>query len=188
MTTRFFTIGHSTHPIDGFVDLLELHAIGCLVDVRRVPASRRHPQFGRERLARQLDAHGIDYLWLGEQLGGLRDDPDPASPNVGWREPAFRAYADRLAHPDFQRELATLEARAKDAATAIMCAEGDPFRCHRQILADALLVRGATVEHVLPDGSLRTHELPTFAVVEDGRIRYGAQDAALPSPPRLPFP
>ncbi len=163
------TIGHSTRAIDAFLELLGAHKIDLLVDVRRWPASRRHPQFHREALAATLKAERIDYLWRSD-LGGFRK-PSPDSPNTAWRVGAFRAYADFMQTPEFEEIMKDIETLAEKQRIAIMCAEAVPWRCHRQLLADAFSVRGLTVRHIMDDGC-HEHKLPPFARPEGTRIYY----------------
>lgn len=129
-------------------------------------------------------AAGISYLWLGEELGGLLAPGAGTSTNEGWRLPALRAYADRLQEAPFRCGVARLLERAAEGPTAVMCAEADPLRCHRQILADALVVAGHEVRHIAADGSVAPHARTPFAVVEEGRLRYPARAGR---PPSLPF-
>ena len=166
-----FSIGHSTHAADRFLGLLERHAVGAVADVRRFPASRRHPQFGAATLEASLSEAGIAYVKLGEQLGGRRG-PAPGSPNDGWRVSGFRAYADHMASHEFADGLAELERLAAERPTAVMCAEADWRRCHRRLVADCLLARGWEVLHVLGDGRLEAHEMTPFAQIEGVRITY----------------
>jgi uncharacterized protein (DUF488 family) len=162
------TIGHSTRPIETFLALLKTHAIELLVDVRRWPMSRRHPQFNREALAASLKEDGIAYLRRGD-LGGFRK-PAPDSVNTGWRVGAFRAYADFMLTAEFEGIMADVEKLAANDRIAIMCAEAVPWRCHRQLLSDAFVVRGWTVRHIFDD-ACREHKLPPFAQ-PDGRLIY----------------
>jgi uncharacterized protein (DUF488 family) len=141
-----------------------------VADVRAHPGSRRLPHFARERLARTLDDAGIAYLHLAE-LGGRRR-PRPDSPHAGWRNAAFRGYADHMASEEFACGLARLEAAARERRTAVMCAEGLWWRCHRRLVADALVARGWVVFHIEPAGGIAAHELPPFAVVRDGTVAY----------------
>ena len=171
------TIGHSTHSLDRFLELLALHGVEALADVRRFPGSRRMPHFSAESLAQELPRHGIRYLPM-KALGGRRD-AHPGSPNTGWRVAGFRGYADYMETPEFAAGLAQLEAEADAQRTAVMCAEGLWWRCHRRLIADALLVRGRQVIHIGPDGRTSPHELTPFAVVEDGRLTYPAPQRAL---------
>lgn len=163
------TIGHSTRSIDVFIELLQAHGIEFLVDVRRFPASRRHPQFNCEPLAVSLSANGIEYLWRGD-LGGFRK-PAADSVNTAWQVGTFRAYADFMLTAEFEGIAKELEALATVRQAAFMCAESLPWQCHRQLLADALLVRGWSVRHIMNNGC-RAHKLPPFASVEGTRIFY----------------
>jgi uncharacterized protein (DUF488 family) len=171
-TTRtLHTIGHSTHPLDQFVALLERPGVEALADVRRYPGSRRLPHFARETLAPALAAEGIHYEHLPE-LGGRRA-PRPGSPNGGWRVGQFQGYADHLATAEFAAGVARLEALAAELPTAVMCAEWDFHRCHRRLLSDALVVRGWRVLHIGPRGETTPHALTEFAAVgEDGALTY----------------
>lgn len=171
------TLGHSTRALDGFLALLDEHGIAGVADVRRFPASRRHPHFERDALAAALVATGRSYDWM-PALGGRRP-VRPDSPHVGWREPGFRGYADHMDSDEFRRALDDLVARAGERATAILCAEAVPWRCHRQLLADALVVRGLDVVHVLDVASARPHRLTAFARVADGRLVYDGGQLAL---------
>ncbi|HEY0723351.1 MAG TPA: DUF488 domain-containing protein [Pyrinomonadaceae bacterium] len=163
------TIGHSTRTIKDFIGLLNSHRIESLIDVRRWPMSKRHPHFNREALAASLDDNGIAYT-LREDLGGFRK-VDPDSPNSAWRVATFRAYADFMLSADFARIIAEVESSASVKRMTLMCAEAVPWRCHRQLLADALLVRGWSVRHIMDDGC-HAHKLPAFARLEGMRIIY----------------
>jgi uncharacterized protein (DUF488 family) len=150
--------------------------------VRRFPGSRRHPQFGAATLARSLQAEGIGYASLGEELGGRRSRRDvdaagsgPPPDNSAWRNSSFRAYADYMSTPAFAAGLERLEDLGRSRRTAVMCAEGHPSRCHRRLIADALLVHGWRVVHLLPDGRQEEHALNPDAVVERGGVHYPAQ-------------
>jgi uncharacterized protein (DUF488 family) len=143
--------------------------------VRRWPSSRRFPHFGRERLAASLEREGIGYVWR-EDLGGYRT-PSPDSPNTAWRVGAFRAYADFMLTPAFDEILDDLQRTAETKRIAVMCAEAIPWRCHRQLLADALLVRGWSVRHILDD-RCEAHVLPPFAKPDGSRILYPADGEA----------
>ena len=171
-----YTIGHSTRPFDRFVELLAREGVRCIADVRTIPASRRHPQYNAEALAAALADRGVDYVHM-PALGGRRR-PRPDSPNTAWRNEGFRGYADHMAGDEFRGGLARLVEIAAVQATAAMCAEAVPWRCHRSLLADALVARGDTVLHIL-DAKTSPHTLTPFAVVEGGTVRYraaGAQD------------
>lgn len=171
-----YTIGHSTRTAEEFVALLHEHGVRRLVDVRRFPGSRRHPQFGREALAATLAEAGIAYRHE-EALGGRRaGDPSAGpSPNTAWRHPAFRAYADYTATPPFQAALARLMADGAERRTVIMCAEAVPWRCHRRLITDALLARGVPVLDIIGPGEARPAVLSEHAVVRaDGTLIYPA--------------
>ena len=162
-----FTAGHSTRPIEELIGLLAEHRVELLVDVRRFPGSRRHPQFSRDALAGSLGASRIDYLHEPD-LGGRRE-PRPDSPNTAWRVAAFRGYADYMEAPQFAAALDRLLRRAAESRTAIMCAEAVPWRCHRRLIADAATVRGIEVLHILAPGRAERHQLDAKArVVPEG--------------------
>jgi len=165
-----YTLGHSTRTADELIALLQRYGIGGVADVRRYPASRRHPHFAREALEESLPAAGVRYDWL-PALGGRRPTR-PDSPHVAWREAGFRGYADHMETAEFAEGLSALLALAAERPTAIMCAEAVPWRCHRQLIADALVVRGLTVAHVIDDGAPRAHVLSRIARVEGDGIVY----------------
>jgi uncharacterized protein (DUF488 family) len=166
-----FTVGHSTHALDAFVALLRPHEIELLADVRAFPRSRRHPQFNDESLAAELPSRGIAYRHF-KALGGRRTSR-PDSPNRGWDNDAFRGYADHALSQQFATALGELEALARDAPTAVMCAEGLWWHCHRRLIADRLLAAGWTVRHIGPGGALTEHALPPFAHPQpDGTVLY----------------
>jgi uncharacterized protein (DUF488 family) len=156
-----FTVGHSTRSFAELASLLAEHRIALLVDVRRFPGSRRHPQFSRDTLAASLDAAGIGYLHESD-LGGRRA-PQTASPNTAWRVAAFRGYADWMAQPPFHAALARLLGHAREQPVVILCAEAVPWRCHRRLIADAAVVRGLEVVHLLAPGRSQRHELDANA-------------------------
>jgi uncharacterized protein (DUF488 family) len=164
------TIGHSTHPIEKFIELMQAHRIEQLADVRTVPRSRRHPHFEKDALDAALALSGITYRHF-PALGGLRK-PRPDSINTAWRHPAFRGYADYMQTADFQAGLDALQALATAASTVVMCAEAVWWQCHRRLLADALLVRGVPVRHILSLATPKPHELSEFARERDGRVIY----------------
>jgi uncharacterized protein (DUF488 family) len=171
------TVGHGTLDADAFAALVRGAGVERVVDVRRYPGSRRHPQYGRDELTQWLPAAGVAYWWEPE-LGGRRSAL-PASPNVGLRNASFRAYADYMRTPAFA---AALE-RVFDlgGTTAVMCAESVWWRCHRRLIADvAVLVRGVDVQHLGHDGRLTRHP-PTPEARRDGELLvYDGGDPALP--------
>lgn len=153
--------------------MLQEFGIGLLVDVRRFPASRRYPQFGRERLERSLGGAGIRYFHEPD-LGGHRT-PRAGSPNTAWKEEAFRGYADHMDSGEFQEALLRVLRRGDETTVAVMCAEADPLRCHRRLLADALLAHGAELRHILGPGRSEIHRLhPGARLLPTGRIVYDA--------------
>jgi len=165
------TVGHSTRTLDDLVGVLRGAGVEALIDVRTAPGSRRHPQFGRPALEAGLRAAGIAYSHR-PALGGFRK-PRPGSVNTGWEHPAFRGYADYMDTPEFAAALSDLEREARATPCSIMCAEAQWWRCHRRLIADALLVRGWRVLHLGLRAEPVEHELTSFAVVgEDGRLRY----------------
>jgi uncharacterized protein (DUF488 family) len=168
--TTLYTIGHSTRPIDEFIGLLKQHAIEALVDIRTIPQSRRHPQFGQESLRARLEGAGIEYIHM-KGLGGLRK-PVKDSANGGWGNAAFRGYADYMQTEEFARCIDALVAVAARAPTAIMCAEAVPWRCHRSLAADALLARDLGVVDILGPTDARPHALTSFARVVGTRVVY----------------
>jgi len=165
-----FTIGHSTHPIEEFVHLLQAHGVEQLIDIRTVPRSRTNPQFNRETLPNSLKAAGIGYLHT-PALGGLRH-PRADSPNTAWRNTSFRGYADYMQTPEFAAALDSLVELGSQTQVAIMCAEAVPWRCHRSLVADALFARGIPVEDIMSAGRRQPHKLTPFAKVEGTHIWY----------------
>jgi uncharacterized protein (DUF488 family) len=157
--------------------LLRAHEIQLVADVRRFPASRRHPHFSRERLHPFLDARGIRYEWL-PALGGRRT-PRKDSPHTGWREPGFRGYADYMETQEFSDAIEALLRSAAAARAAIMCAEALRWQCHRRLIADALVARGHEVRHILSPDQASLHKLLPPARLESGRLVYAAEQSDL---------
>jgi uncharacterized protein (DUF488 family) len=172
------TIGHSTRTLDDFLALLRAHGIDAIADVRRHPGSRRHPHFARDALAASLADEGLGYRWMPELGGRRRARPD--SPHRAWREESFRAYADHMDEVEFRDALAALLADAAQRPTAIMCAEAVPWRCHRQLIADALVARGVDVRHVVGPGPAKRHTLSAHARLEGERLIYDGGQPELP--------
>jgi uncharacterized protein (DUF488 family) len=172
-----WTIGHSTRTLDELLGLLRLHDIERVADIRRVPASRRHPQFGGAALARGLSAAGLAYVHEPD-LGGHRP-PRPDSPNGYWRIAALRGYADHMSTPEFARALERLIASSATVRTALLCAEADPSRCHRQLTSDALVARGQDVRHIVGPEIAIDHALRPEARLDDaGHLTYPAPTRA----------
>lgn len=164
------TIGHSTRSIEEFLRLLQAHGATLVVDVRKMPGSRRYPHFDGDILAQSLRAAGIGYAHI-PALGGLRR-PMLDSPNTGWKNASFRAYADYMLTPEFATALDELLTLARKERAVLMCAEAVPWRCHRSLIADALVVRGVNVEHIMSAARTQRHKLPAFARVQGTRITY----------------
>jgi len=172
-----FTVGHSTLPIERFMQLLKTYGVECLLDIRTVPKSRHNPQFNGEALGKSLAEAGIDYRALSS-LGGLRHARKD-SPNTGWRNKSFRGYADHMQTPEFQEGLRDLIETGRKARVAIMCAEAVPWRCHRSLVADALNARGIPVVEILSETSHRMHKLTPFAHVEGNQVSYPPEQGSL---------
>lgn len=173
-----FTIGHSTRTLEEFVALLREFGVACVADVRRFPGSRRHPHFHGHALAKGLEAAGIGYVHMPD-LGGRRA-PRPDSPNTAWQNAGFRAYADHMATPAFRDALDRLLSQAEAATVAVMCAEAVPWRCHRNLLSDAIVARGHDVMHILGPGDARPHLLhETARIRNDGTLEYPGGDSQL---------
>jgi len=167
-----YTIGHSTRSLEEFLSLLRAHGITQLGDVRTVPKSRRHPHFAGQALAMALEVAGIDYRHL-PALGGLRK-PRRDSKNSAWRHEGFRGYADYMESQEFENAISELIAWAgvPGSRTAIMCAEAVWWRCHRQLVADALVARNVNVQHIQTATSAPKHKLTEFARIDGFRVGY----------------
>jgi uncharacterized protein (DUF488 family) len=175
------TIGHSTRPLQEFLALLQVHGVACVADVRTVPRSRHNPQFDQSLLPQSLQQAGVRYVHL-PGLGGLRHARRD-SVNLGWRNASFRGYADYMQTPEFARSLDELIALASQQPTALMCAEAVPWRCHRSLIADALLVRGIRTEDIMSPTRRQVHSLTPFAQVRGTAITY-PQEQAVKKPVR----
>ena len=173
MNRTLFTIGHSNRSFGELLELLRSYGIEQVIDVRSIPKSSHNPQFERTALARALRSRRISYRWL-KKLGGRRHARKD-SPNTGWRNAAFRGFADYMATSDFSEGLANLEQAASEKCVAIMCAEAVPWRCHRSLIADALTRRKWGVRHIVSRTSARKHRLTPFLRVQHGRLEYPAQ-------------
>jgi len=179
MSTVFWTIGHSTRPIDEFIALLKAHGILQFVDVRTVPKSRHNPQFNTDLLAKSLTNAGLAYLHRPD-LGGLRK-ASKDSINMGWRNESFRGYADYMQTDEFWSALEGLmdrRAETRPLHVAIMCAEAVPWRCHRFLIADALVSRGYEVRHIMTQTKADRHQLTSFATLQNGSLHYPDPEAA----------
>lgn len=170
-----FTVGHSNRSLAEFIAVLQQHRIELLVDVRSFPSSRRHPQFNRPALERELPLAGVRYLWLGRELGGMREEAREDSPHTALDEGGFRNYADHMGTALFAEGLARLLEESKTARAACMCAEKDWHECHRRYLSDALVaLRKTPVLHIRDKGQPTPHELHELARVFDGTLLYDA--------------
>lgn len=168
---RIWTVGHSNRDPSDFLGLLDGAGVEQIADVRRFPGSRRQPHFGADALREALAERGIAYVHL-PALGGRRGAPADDSPNTGWRVASFGAYADHMATEAFRGGLEQLERAALERRTAMMCSEAVPWRCHRRLVADALVVRGWEVLDVVAPGRVAPHALTDFARVCDGALTY----------------
>jgi uncharacterized protein (DUF488 family) len=164
------TIGHSTRTLDQFIALLKAHAVTLVVDVRTIPRSRHNPQFNEDSLPESLKKAGIGYIHM-PGLGGLRHAKSD-SLNTGWRNASFRGYADYMQTPEFQKQIEELIQLTKEHRIALMCAEAVPWRCHRSLIADALLVRGIRTEDIMSPTRRQVHALTPFAKVRGTTITY----------------
>lgn len=172
--TTIYTIGHSTRSIEEFISLLKQHTISQLVDIRSVPGSRRNPQYGQEALQESLQSNGIHYTYL-KLLGGWRRSASSPE-NAGWRNASFRSYADYMQTTEFTQGITELLELATEANTAIMCAEAVPWRCHRSLVGDALLVRDVKVHDIMSTTNAPKHTLTSFAKVTGTHITYPAYE------------
>jgi uncharacterized protein (DUF488 family) len=168
-----FTIGHSTHSLDGFVAMLRAHGVERLVDVRTVPRSKHNPQFNRDTFSEAQHNRHLSYRQL-KSLGGLRH-PRPDSINPAWINDSFRGYADYMQTAEFEEGLEQLIELANEKPTAIMCAESVPWRCHRSLIADALIARGHEVSDIMSETSAKPHKLNPIAKVRAKRVTYPGQ-------------
>jgi uncharacterized protein (DUF488 family) len=178
MSVSIFTIGHSTRTADEFIRILRAHGVVSLGDVRTLPRSRHNPQFNTDAIEASLRAARIGYVHL-PGLGGLRK-PRKDSRNLGWRNASFRGYADYMETAEFETALEAILALASTGPTAIMCAEAVWWRCHRSLLADALLARGIDVLHILDGSPPQPHRLTPFGRVKGGRVTYPPEQPSLP--------
>jgi uncharacterized protein (DUF488 family) len=169
--TVLYTIGHGARDLGTFLSLLEGAGIELLVDVRTAPGSRKHPHFGRDPLEAALAERGIAYEWRGKEMGGWRR-PRPDSRHGAIRSPGFRGYADHMESEEFRGALGEVLAAARRAPTTVMCAESLWWRCHRRMIADAVVAGGHEVRHIMDGGRLEPHRLHPAARIEDGAPVY----------------
>jgi uncharacterized protein (DUF488 family) len=171
------TIGHSTRALETFIQLLQIHNVKQVIDVRTVPRSRHNPQFNHDTLPDDLKAAGIGYLHM-PGLGGLRR-PEPDSMNLGWRNASFRGFADYMKTSEFENHLNALIRLSQRKRIALMCAETLPWRCHRSLISDALEVRGIKVAHILSATHLQPHRLTPFARWDGKLLTYPAEETSV---------
>jgi len=165
-----YTIGHSTHAVEEFLEMLKTNGIEGVVDVRTIPKSRHNPQFSSDALEQSLRASGLGYVHMGG-LGGLRRTKKD-SVNQGWKNASFRGFADYMQTKEFEEGLMALIELAGKRKTAIMCAEAVPWRCHRSLIGDALTVRGIAVMDIMSRTSVKPHALTPWAEVRGTRVIY----------------
>jgi uncharacterized protein (DUF488 family) len=170
VNNTIYTIGHSTHPIDEFINILHAFEIGLLVDVRTIPASRHNPQFNQIELERELQRQAIGYIHIKE-LGGLRHTTK-SSINTAWKNSSFRGFADHMQTEEFQTGIEQLLKLAQDKRTVIMCAEALPWRCHRSLIADALMARNINPEDIMSLKTSQPHKLTPWAKMDGVSITY----------------
>jgi uncharacterized protein (DUF488 family) len=171
------TVGHSTRTIDDFIQLLQEHSVTYVADVRTIPRSRHNPQFNKEALPKSLKRARVGYAHF-PGLGGLRH-PNRMSPNTGWRNNSFRGFADYMQTREFELALEEALQLAGRQRLALMCAEAVPWRCHRSLIADALLVRGIRVEHIMSPTNRRLHTLTPFAEIRGTHLTYPVAETLL---------
>ncbi|VVM07532.1 DUF488 domain-containing protein [Methylacidimicrobium tartarophylax] len=178
------TLGHGTRSLEEFVHILKIQEISFVVDVRTIPKSRHNPQFNKETLPAALAVHDIGYEHM-VSLGGLRR-PKRDSPNGAWRNASFRGFADYMQTPEFSSALDHLEDLARKSRLVLLCAETVPWRCHRSLIADALVARGLPVRHLLDARHGQPHQLTPWARVRGRQVTYPSACARSTSADSLP--
>ncbi len=180
---KIFTTGHSNRRAEEFISLLEAFKIELLLDIRAFPVSRRNPQFNRENLEKSLAGAGIQYLWMGKELGGFRKKPDglgESSPNKAWKRQGFRRYADYMMSDTFKKAIERLVELASEKRAALMCAEKHYWKCHRQLVSDYLYSQGHEVWHIIDKDSVTKHQLSPLAEIKNGILTYPEKNESLP--------
>ncbi len=165
-----YTIGHSTRSIEEFILVLKHYNIEIVADVRKVPKSKHNPQFEGPHLEKSLEENGMSYIHI-PQLGGLRY-PKKDSKNMEWRNTSFRGYADHMETAEFEKGLNMLKKIAERHRTVILCAEAVPWKCHRNLISDALSLQGWVVVHIMTEKVSNNHELTEFLKVVEGKLTY----------------
>jgi uncharacterized protein (DUF488 family) len=174
LKNTIYTVGHSTRTIEDFITLLKAYAIETVIDVRKIAKSRHNPQYSADALSKSLGEHNISYIRL-EGLGGLRHTTKE-SINKAWENLSFRGYADYMQTPEFAHSIKQLINVAAEKQTVIMCAETVPWRCHRSLIGDALVIRNIAVEDIISEKSCKLHKLTSFAKVNGNTITYPANE------------
>ncbi|HEX9059988.1 MAG TPA: DUF488 domain-containing protein [Clostridia bacterium] len=172
-TNEIYTVGHSTRPIEEFIELLKSYGIEEVIDVRTIAGSKYNPQYNEENLRKSLEENGLAYLHLKE-LGGLRH-PTKDSINKGWINKSFRGYADYMQTSEFSKAIEQLIVLSNKNKVVIMCAEAVPWKCHRSLIGDALTVRKIKVTDILGIGNHMTHKLTKFAQAKGHDVSYPKQ-------------
>jgi uncharacterized protein (DUF488 family) len=170
MKTTIYTIGHSTHSIEEFISILQEFKIGLVADIRTIPGSRFNPQFNQTELKRELQQAKIGYIHLKE-LGGLRH-ASKTSANTAWKNASFRGFADYMQTEEFHSGIDQLMKLAQENRTVIMCAEAVPWRCHRSLIGDVLVVRDFDVINIMGEKTSSAHKITAWAKVEGVTITY----------------
>lgn len=168
-----FTMGFSNRTWDQTIDILLSQHIERLADIRTLPGSKRTPQFNLENLQEKLPESGVEYIHM-KSLGGLRKPIKDSSLNAAWRNDGFRGYADYMQSPAFEESLEALIRLMTEKRTVYVCTEAVFWRCHRQLVSDALHIRGYRIGHIMGPGKVQAHTVTSFARVEDLRITYPA--------------
>jgi uncharacterized protein (DUF488 family) len=173
-THTIFTIGHSTRSLEDFIKILQSFNIGYLIDIRRFPGSRRHPDFNKEYLATALPKSGINYVHT-EALGGRRK-PQPESKNERWQNEAFRGYADYMETAEFREAISALQSTALEQPAAYMCSEALWWQCHRSLVSDYLKAKGWKVMHIMSAGKAEEHPYTSPARIRNGQLYYSDEN------------
>jgi uncharacterized protein (DUF488 family) len=177
LSLTMLTVGHSTRTLEVFIGLIQAHGATLVVDVRTVPRSRHNPQFNKASLPGSLKEAGIGYVHI-PGLGGLRHARRD-SINLGWRNASFRGFADYMQTPEFEQSLDELVRLSNQERIVLMCAEAVPWRCHRSLIADALLARGIQAWDIIDEGNCRMHALTPWAIIRGSKIIYPPEPEGL---------
>ncbi len=165
-----YTVGHSTRSPDEFLEIVRAFSIETVADIRTIPRSRTNPQYNSEEFRVWLAEAGVEYVHL-KDLGGLRK-AHKDSVNTGWKNASFRGYADYMQTGQFENALHELLRLSAERTVAIMCAEAVPWRCHRSLVGDALLIRGIEVRDIMSPTAAKPHALTAWAQVDGLRLTY----------------